>query len=822
MVRKVTDSFVRHLRFNRLLSNFFLVLVYSLLGYLGFFFTYTNQNSVSIVWPAIGFAVFYLHFFGLRNWPGVLLGALIVNFTSAKLFYFSVTAAFGTLVTVYLIVRFALPDPRNVSGHIFSSFRNMSRFLILGFLLAPLLSAIVGISGLAMNGIILNSDRFIFNVAKWWMGDSLGILFLVPFLICHFGRSENQELVYSDSKFEKYLLLLGLATMDFFIFCRENNQGHPVIPIYFQFPVLILITARLGPKALTEAILLESTIAISGMVIGQGPFYRSLLIIDFQQIWLVMSVTSGTNLLLAAALHTEKQSRKALQLQEEMFSTVANQSPVMLWLAKGLKRFHFFNDRCCDFTGRTLQELQGDVWLDLIHPDEKQKTQESFQRAFRERTPFLVKYRLRRGNGGYSWVLNQGIPVVNSGQKTSYFIGSCTDVDEIESNKNKAVAESEQKTNFLGMVSHELRTPMNSVLGYVELLKRTPLTPKQKEYIHSIEVSGRVLKNLLKDFLDISRIQSGKLSFEFLPFSIEKMLEEVGAINKESYLLKNITLLTNIDPEFKRRLVIGDLNRIRQVILNLLSNAVKFSYQDSVLLVRVSLGEKKENHHCVQFEIIDQGIGIDLDAQKKIFEKYWQVNQDTTQITDAGVGLGLSICKDLVEAMGGDIGVQSYPGFGTKVWFRLPMKFSECNEGEATAKILKTQDKAFIPAFKSKMRKALVIEDNFANSKLLKEMLFQFGWDAFCVYSGKEALQNFSFDRFNVVFLDMNLPDMKGDEVAQQLKKQKNNLDFKIVGITGEDTSARGARTKFQYFDELLQKPLSMEDLKRTLQISES
>lgn len=238
----------------------------------------------------------------------------------------------------------------------------------------------------------------------------------------------------------------------------------------------------------------------------------------------------------------------------------------------------------------------------------------------------------------------------------------------------EAKYESKAKSEFLAVMSHEIRTPMNGVLGVVELLRDTPLNEKQSELVDTIQSSGKLLLNIINDILDYSKIESGKLEFESIAFNPRQLLDEAVRFQFPAAQQKGLLLAAFVDPQLPESLQ-GDPNRIKQVLYNLMSNAIKFTASGHLFLrVRLLVGSDSRNR--LRIDVLDSGIGLTAEQKDRLFQSFTQADRSTSR-KFGGTGLGLAISKKLVEAMGGSIGVDSAPRFGSCFWFQLPLQ-TEC------------------------------------------------------------------------------------------------------------------------------------------------
>ncbi|MDH3532118.1 MAG: response regulator [Gammaproteobacteria bacterium] len=331
---------------------------------------------------------------------------------------------------------------------------------------------------------------------------------------------------------------------------------------------------------------------------------------------------------------------------------------------------------------------------------------------------------------------------------------------DLEAARDEALAMSRAKTEFLARMSHEIRTPMNGVLGMTELLRDTSLDDKQQRFAKTIYESGESLLHIINDILDIAKIEAGKIELDIAPFNLQNLVEECLDLLAESAHNKGLELVGGI-PGDTHVHVRGDPVRLRQVLMNLVGNAVKFTEHGQVI-VRLKMLDSAAGVAQYRFEIEDTGVGISPENAERIFEPFTQEDGSFTR-QHGGTGLGLSISKQLVELMGGEIGVRSSPGAGCTFWF--------------TTALTKDQVPAPDPQLKLLAEKpALVVDDNETNREILRHQLEGWGMQARVASSGSEALTMLADmasrrSSLDIMLLDMAMPGMDGLQLARAIRK---------------------------------------------------
>jgi PAS domain S-box-containing protein len=371
---------------------------------------------------------------------------------------------------------------------------------------------------------------------------------------------------------------------------------------------------------------------------------------------------------------------------------------------------------------------------------------------------------------------------------------------QLERATEAALAASAAKSSFLANMSHEIRTPMNGVIGMTELLLDTPLAGPQIEYAHTIRNSARALLNVINDILDFSKVEAGKLELQYVGFNVREVVEEVARVIAFQADLKHIEIVTNIDPALPDR-VRGDDSRLRQILLNLCGNAVKFTHKGEIV-ISVKLMTIGPPGPLVRFEVRDTGIGIPADRLDSLFEPFTQVDVSTTR-RYGGSGLGLSIVRRLVALMTGETGVISTEGEGSTFWFTAAFQPSDGEQrSPRTLNVLQGQ-------------RALLVDDNATNLKILAAQLRRWKIDCVCVDSAQEALVALRTapKAFEVALLDHHMPDCDGAELGRRINADPELNSTRLVLLTSGGDHSHRERFAALGFAGYLIKPVSEGDL---------
>jgi len=374
--------------------------------------------------------------------------------------------------------------------------------------------------------------------------------------------------------------------------------------------------------------------------------------------------------------------------------------------------------------------------------------------------------------------------------------------EELAKAKESAEAATRAKGDFLANMSHEIRTPMNAVIGLTDLCLRTDLSAKQKDYLSKIHGSAESLLGIINDILDFSKIEAGRLDIEEIEFDIDQVLDNLATIANVKTREKGLEFLFKRDPHVPT-VMIGDPLRLGQILINLTNNAVKFT-ETGEIVVDIELQERSGNQAVVEFSVRDTGIGMTVEQQGKLFKTFSQADTSTTR-KYGGTGLGLSISKQLVELMGGEIGVKSEPGVGSTFTFTVSLGISE----DAEEKIFKT-----MPDLRN--MHAVVADDNPTAREILTTYLesFTFRVDEAANADELFRLMDENQEPYDLIILDWLMPGMKGLDIATKIKTEiKPEVDPHIIMISAFSSGDVMDKPGGEHIDQFLSKPVSPSHL---------
>ncbi len=413
--------------------------------------------------------------------------------------------------------------------------------------------------------------------------------------------------------------------------------------------------------------------------------------------------------------------------------------------------------------------------------------------------------------------------------------------EELHSALVTAREATELKSQFLANMSHEIRTPMNGVVGMTSFLLETALTAEQQEYAESIRRSADALLTLINDILDLAKIESGKLRIDRVPFSVEALVEETTSVLAFEARAKGLEFVCTILPGLNRP-VAGDPGRLRQVLTNLVGNAIKFT-EEGRIHVNVELLNEVTSGVLVRFTVKDTGIGILPDQKNRLFQSFTQGDGSSTR-RYGGTGLGLAISKQLVELLGGEIGVESEPGRGSRFWFTanfgkldsraavevqpavspieppgMPKANVDAIDSRPPAPGFDAVKFAGVLAEKSQIgeddRRVLLAEDNEINQRIAVRLLQRLGLTVDSVANGREAVEAMAHRKYDLVFMDCQMPGMDGFEATGIIRTQQGKTDrTPICALTANAMEGDRERCLAAGMDDYISKPVGIEKLK--------
>ena len=372
---------------------------------------------------------------------------------------------------------------------------------------------------------------------------------------------------------------------------------------------------------------------------------------------------------------------------------------------------------------------------------------------------------------------------------------------ELERLRKAADKANEEKTRFLAMMSHEVRNPLNVILGYTELINKEPVSAEVEDHLKYLTASGRTLKILVDDILDLSRVEAGKLELSNAPIQFAEIVDQIKNSYKSSHRDIEISLHFELDEKVPNY-VLGDDIRIYQIITNLMNNSIKFTPSGSVT-TSIELLEDRKDDVLLRIAVKDTGRGMTQEQADTVFEEYKQNTLDDNRI-HKGAGLGLSIVKRLVDAMEGTIAVRSEVGAGTVFAIEVPFEKASAAQISSVAEV-EEEDKDYIPG-----SSILAADDNHMNRRIVAHILKKKEVELVLVKDGVEALEAMQGRQFDLVLLDINMPNLSGEALIQQREAyEQDNASTPFVALTG-NTSKEDVEGYYELgFSDVIPKPFT-------------
>jgi PAS domain S-box-containing protein len=756
------------------------------------------ERFATLVWPPSGISVAALLYFGPALWPGVALGAFLANlFTGAP-----PAVALGIAAGNTGEALFAVWALRRIVGFRTSLDRLQDALglVLIGGLVAPFISATVGVASLRLGG-LLAADAAGATWRAWWLGDAIAILVLAPVLLT--VRPEKRS-APPGRRLESFGLALLLALATLFLFYLSRERLSVVVA-----PFLIWAAVRFEVRGAARAVFFGAVIAVWATLHGSGPFADAPVELGLQRLQAQLATTASTFLVLGAMTaerrRADRERRRAedqIRDSEARYRSMIDAVEQLMWISHPNGDVAYLNRRWEEAVGPRPVAL-GRGWFQYVHPDDEEELRRIRSQAVAAGRPYTLDFRLRT-LAGYRWTLTRVVPVRGEDGAINAWVGAAADVhdlktaqEELRQARDQAQEASRSKDRFLATLSHELRTPLTPVLALASRLERDPdLGPEARRSVEVIRRNAELEARLIDDLLDVTRVAAGKLEIRPETVSLLVVLDDAVETFAAEAEAGGVELVREPGEDAWLR---ADPARLRQVIGNIVHNAVKFTPRGG----RVTLRRAEAPAGRVAIEIADTGSGIDPGDISRIFRPFEQASRGK-----AGLGLGLSISRNLVEAHGGKLSAESR-GEGEGSVFRIELP-GPVDAPAAAPRRTRPPSPAAGPG-----RRVLLVEDHADTALAARELLADASCQVVAAGSLAEALEAAGIQTFDLVLSDLGLPDGSGLDLMRNLR---DRYGLRGIALTGFGMEEDVTRSREAGFVDHLVKPITYDRLAKAIE----
>lgn len=736
--------------------------------------------EVSAVWPPTGFALAAVVLLGRRAVPGILLGAFVANAAVGEPLWVAGGIAAGN--TLEAIAAAAILARSRFDASL-ARLRDVVS-LLAAVAIGPCVSATIGVAFLVAGGLHpLTAAPALWPV--WWIGDALGGLVITP-LIVVWSRGDRRG---HGGRLERAFVIGGIIVAAGVVFSLP-----PKFPAaYMVYPFLIWAALRLGPAYTTTASLLANAIAVTGTLIGHGPFAGAGPEHGLVLVQCFMAVGATTALILAAIAAQSRAAHERADRSEQRLRMTMAAARVGVWEWNILTGDILWSEALEPLHGMPQGGFAGtyEAYRKTIHPDDVERVEALIAKSIETRAPYEAEFRLLGADGVLRWTSARGVVVEDDQGRAARMMGVGVDITHLKQLEEELRLQHRRKDEFLAMLGHELRNPLAAIVHAVDLL----WSSDANEIDHArgvIRRQTRSMSRLIDELLDISRISHGQITLERRRVSLAEVLS-AGAEVWQHLVSQKRQRLT-IDAPKSAMWIDGDATRLTQVFANLVHNAAKFTPDGGSIDIAVA----REDGTAV-VTVRDDGHGMTPEVLAHAFELFVQ-GPPSLDRQEGGLGLGLTLVRRLVEMHGGSVEAKSGgPRRGSEIVVRLPI--ADAKESAAVEPRAVREDAAV------RARRVLVVEDNADARDMLVLLLKRAGHEVRAAADGLSALAAAESFVPEIVLLDIGLPGLDGYGVARQLRSSPRTADALLVAMTGYGQEDDRERALAAGFDHHLLKP---------------
>jgi PAS domain S-box-containing protein len=507
---------------------------------------------------------------------------------------------------------------------------------------------------------------------------------------------------------------------------------------------------------------------------------------------------------IARDISARKEAERNLRKSEERFRTMADNSPIMIWMTDATGSLTFVNRAYIEFFGVGIENLPAFDWPQRVHLEDRDRHVEAFTAALREAHPFHNRARVLRWDGRWRWLESRGAPLFDHAGKMTGYIGSSPDITDIYESQQRLKELDQRKDEFLANMSHEIRSPLTGIMGFADVLLGRLKDPEDIECLNTIKESGDYLIEIVNDILDLSKIEAGKLVLNIEAVSVHAILAEVQGLMDVRARQRKLPLTLRYESALPEN-VQTDRTRLRQILINLVSNAIKFTENGRVEIVARFIDS------LLQIEVIDTGIGIAPEHQDILFQPFAQADTTSTR-QYGGTGLGLTITRRLVEMLGGSISFESELGQGSTFRVKIPAGTARI---ASKATHLAPRVSAPFAELPLRNRHVLVVDDREEICYLVSRYIKDAGGRPDTVVDGETAIEAIetaaATDPFDAMILDIHMPGMDGCDVARTLRAK--GFQTPIIALTAGAMVGDREKCLQAGCDDYLTKPIDRRKL---------